>query len=106
VFHQLHCLNLLRKRLYPAKYPVDQSAESVEHLSHCVDSMRQSFMCHSDIATINFYWSEAHNRMKGNLETTHICKDFSKIRQWAAERQMRGELDPDLRVEGAPVAAA
>ena len=94
--------NLLRKLLYPDKYSLDQSDDNIMHLSHCVDSMRQSLMCHSDIATINFFWSDEENHMKGNLETTHMCRDFSKIRQWAAARQMRGDFDPDEYVEGAP----
>ena len=68
VFHQLHCLNTLRKSLYPeiypynnvtvsrslheakvyfAKYFVLQFSHGIsdrEHLEHCVNSIRESLM--------------------------------------------------------------
>ncbi|KAI9046410.1 hypothetical protein LZ554_009585 [Drepanopeziza brunnea f. sp. 'monogermtubi'] len=45
VFHQLHCLNLIRKGIYGA---VDMTNKDdvlgIEHLDHCVDILRQSIM--------------------------------------------------------------
>ncbi|THH30884.1 hypothetical protein EUX98_g3329 [Antrodiella citrinella] len=58
VFHQLHCLNSLRKGLNPEYYrdPVTGAISNIaqedwpEHASHCVDNIRQSLMCASDIS--------------------------------------------------------
>ena len=61
---QLHCLNRLRKRLYPEKYAPDMSEEGVLHAEHCVESLRQSLQCHSDTATISWEWSVKDGVMK------------------------------------------
>ena len=82
VFHSLHCLvgdalnhylflrsneclhrdiqNKIRKALDPAYYPemnikVNDKAE--EHISHCVDWLRQQLMCHSDTSVIVYAFS-------------------------------------------------
>ena len=67
VFHQLHCLNTLRKSLYPEIYPTNNATVSRlfvvaswctnvlfvqfshgihdrQHLEHCVNSLRESLM--------------------------------------------------------------
>lgn len=60
VFHQLRYLNRLRKLLNSGAYHVDVSSGSEDafnmliHLDHCVDSLRRSLQCSSDISTI--YW--------------------------------------------------
>ncbi|KAK8025217.1 hypothetical protein PG990_003040 [Apiospora arundinis] len=58
VFHDLHCLNRLRKQLFPGYYTqfnMDNRTESeVDHIMHCIDSLRQSTLCHADLAVIPF----------------------------------------------------
>jgi hypothetical protein len=53
VFHQLHCLNMIRKALHPEYYkpmnPGEHTGDEDEllgfsHIDHCVDSIRQSLM--------------------------------------------------------------
>lgn len=106
VFHQLHCLNLLRKLVYPAVFPEHQphaTEDSVDHLEHCYDQLRQSLMCHSDLATIYWQWEPDERRSYGNLKTTHTCKDFGKVRQWALENRLQGNMDMYAEVEDAPI---
>ena len=109
VFHQLHCLNLLRKLVYPKTFPLDLTSDSDEvgdnvyHLEHCYEQLRQSIQCASDTATIYWEWSEEKQKMFGNLRTTHTCKDFGKIREWAAENMLKEEFDWFKRPEGAPL---
>ncbi|KAK5655259.1 hypothetical protein OQA88_5826 [Cercophora sp. LCS_1] len=109
VFHQLHCLNLVRKLLYPAKYPADFLSSSPEakdnliHYEHCIEGLRQSLMCAADTSTLFFEWSPEANSVLGNTASTHTCRDFDKIRQWALDRKLQGAFDFSVRTPGAPI---
>ncbi|KAK5993603.1 hypothetical protein PT974_07037 [Cladobotryum mycophilum] len=109
VFHQLHCLNLMRKLVYPDVFPMDltsgseEAEDNVYHMEHCYDQLRQSIQCAADVSTIYWEWSVEKKKMFGNLKTTHTCKDFEKIQEWAAEHKLREEFDWFKEVEGAPI---
>ena len=109
VFHQLHCLNSLRKLAYPDVYKMDltsgseEAAENIYHMEHCYEQLRQSLQCSSDIATIYWEWSEKKQKMFGNVKTTHTCKNFDKIRDWAVKHKAEADLDFFKHVEGAPI---
>ncbi|KAK8137434.1 hypothetical protein PG984_002927 [Apiospora sp. TS-2023a] len=50
VFHDLHCL-----MKYYTQFRIDNRTESeVEHIMHCIDSLRQSTLCHADLTVIPF----------------------------------------------------
>lgn len=109
VFHQLHCLNMMRKLVYPDAYPKDltsgsaESKDNVVHFEHCYEQLRQSLQCHSDVSTIFWEWSERRQRYLGNAHTTHTCRNFEKIRQWGDENRAQTDLDFYTKVEGAPI---
>ena len=109
VFHQLHCVNMLRKLAYPDVYPMDltsgseEAASNVFHMEHCYEQLRQSIQCSSDISTIYWEWSEKKHRMFGNVKTTHTCRNFEKIRDWAVEHKAHTDLDFFIPVKGAPI---
>ncbi|KAF5019109.1 hypothetical protein F66182_8878 [Fusarium sp. NRRL 66182] len=109
VFHQLHCLNMLRKLVYPHVYEMDltstsdEAADNIFHMEHCYEQLRQSLQCSSDISTIYWEWSEKRQRMFGNVRTTHTCKNFEKIRGWAVEHKAQTDLDFYKYVKGAPI---
>ncbi|WYZ36366.1 hypothetical protein EsH8_XIII_000018 [Colletotrichum jinshuiense] len=49
VFHQVHCINQVRKALYPEYYPPFQSSRAHKlHWEHCLDYVRQAVMCNAD----------------------------------------------------------
>lgn len=59
VFHQLHCLNALRKALvinyeyyWGAKWGFEPPLMFTTHLEHCMDILRQNIMCHADVDAI------------------------------------------------------
>ncbi|MCJ1462288.1 hypothetical protein MMC07_000888 [Pseudocyphellaria aurata] len=68
VFHQLRCLNAIRKTFFPDRYRDsftdywlknstlrrNYTSTDAKHYDHCIDALRQSIMCHGDIATV--YW--------------------------------------------------
>ncbi len=75
VFHQLHCLNMLRKLAYPDVYKIDlvsgseEAADNIYHMEHRYEQLRQSLQCSSDISTIYWEWSEKKQKMFGNVRT-------------------------------------
>ena len=57
--------------------------EHPQHVYHCVEYLRQTIMCHGDTA------------LEGSLDglpgtsgwgTTHVCKDYDAVRQFAEEQ--------------------
>ncbi|KAI1368171.1 hypothetical protein F5Y08DRAFT_335944 [Xylaria arbuscula] len=104
VFHQLHCLNMLRKGIY---HGVDMSntddLKGIEHLDHCIDMLRQSIMCHSDISPTTFTRTSLGKPMQVVAEVAHTCRSFSKIQQWAWNRRIKGELDKSTVITDDPL---
>jgi hypothetical protein len=67
-------------------------------VEHCVDLIRQSLMCSSDIGTIYWRWNEKRGRTLANTQTTHVCRNFEKIREWASKRVVE-KWDPLVNTE-------
>jgi hypothetical protein len=109
VFHQLHCLNLMRKLVYPNVFHLDLISDSEEaqdniyHMEHCYDQLRQALQCASDVSTIYWEWSLEKKKMFGNLRTTHTCRNFEKIKEWAMDHRLKQDFDWFQPVEGAPI---
>ncbi|KAF5313157.1 hypothetical protein D9619_003702 [Psilocybe cf. subviscida] len=102
VFHQLHCLNMIRQALYPEHYP-DMALgqpKADEHIGHCIDSIRQSLMCHADTSTIVWQWDEKQQKTTFRGNVAHTCRDFEAIQDWARERRYTdGPYRPEIRME-------
>ncbi|KAJ7139730.1 hypothetical protein C8R44DRAFT_867842 [Mycena epipterygia] len=86
VFHELHCLDEIRKAMFPDYYP-QSTTEGVNtsHMRHCLSSLRQSIMCTSDISTIVWQWSEKSQAAKERSDILHTCRDFTKLQAWSRE---------------------
>lgn len=89
VFHQLHCLNYLRKKsvLYNHLYPSDGEDEQVPpefHIPHCIDSIRLSLQCHADVSLIPQRWVDGWLEPWAMWTNKHTCRNFDSIRDWAA----------------------
>ncbi|KAJ7113012.1 hypothetical protein C8R44DRAFT_984859 [Mycena epipterygia] len=93
VFHQLHCLDILRQQLYPGH---NYTHQSTVHLRHCIGAIRQALMCYADVSPIVWQWSTKYKEAEQRDDILHTCRDFNKIQGWARERSM-GSL-PDLTV--------
>lgn len=79
VYHQMHCLNRIRKSFYPdAYYPGQARHELLHHASesgllcspaacayarqdHCFDVLRQAILCHGDISVV-YWWNQNYTR--------------------------------------------
>jgi hypothetical protein len=75
-----------------------------QHVAHCIDSIRQSLMCMSDISVIMWQW-DIHDKISkpvGNV--AHICRNFDAIRDWASERRLVEDFDKFTYVSDDPLA--
>ncbi|KAL2075217.1 hypothetical protein VTL71DRAFT_159 [Oculimacula yallundae] len=98
--HQLHCLNKLRKALYPEYYnpsDVETPVNRVVHLDHCINYLRQSIMCKADMTPIPFRLNNATRSLLPDFENVHTCRNFDKVREWGESR--RSEWDVEEIVE-------
>jgi len=105
VFHHLHCLNMIRKALYPEYYrKLFDEAQLAgflgrEHIGHCVDALRQSLMCSSDVSVIVWQWEKETQRVHPQAEVVHTCRNFDKIRDWGLKNRAVMDFDFDVLVE-------
>ncbi|KAK6815747.1 hypothetical protein PG987_016513 [Apiospora arundinis] len=85
VFHQIHCINLLRKKINPAMYPPDPSNPllSVDHLNHCIEQLRQSVMCSNDVTPLSWHWDKTPGDATLFATLPHRCRKFDRIQSWA-----------------------
>ncbi|KAH6914620.1 hypothetical protein BKA70DRAFT_1256629 [Coprinopsis sp. MPI-PUGE-AT-0042] len=93
VFHQIHCLNTVRKAVYMDHYRGHDSHLTDEHISHCIDSIRQSLMCNADISVNVWQWSEDVYAVVGYSTNAHTCKNYNKIQGWARENRLHKWID-------------
>ncbi|KAI5868033.1 hypothetical protein GGS23DRAFT_8141 [Durotheca rogersii] len=102
VFHQLHCLNLIRQNVYKDHYaPLggDTSAQPEHlqgHLNHCIDALRQFVMCQADVGVFSFTFPFNDGDPWPNYSTPHTCRNFDSIRRWAIDHIVpRGPDEPE-----------
>ena len=102
VFHQLHCLNLLRQNVYKDHYAAmggDTAAPLMDlqgHLNHCIDALRQFVMCQGDVGVSSFNYPFNDGDPWPDYSTPHTCRNFESIRQWGVDHTVpRGPDEPE-----------
>ncbi|KAJ2905180.1 uncharacterized protein MKZ38_006086 [Zalerion maritima] len=96
VFHQLHCLNLVRQAVYKDWYDSRGGDIGVEeddlkgHLDHCIETLRMNLMCQSDIGVFTFkrYPELGDDDPWPIFSTLHVCRNYEGIRKWAMEKSV------------------
>lgn len=89
VFHQLRCLNLLRKSTFNEYYArMDENPEAVkpilrEHLDQCLEILRMNLQCQSDIGLVTFHNKPGTDDPSPDFSTWHTCRKFDKVQDWA-----------------------
>ncbi|TRX87839.1 hypothetical protein FHL15_011257 [Xylaria flabelliformis] len=88
--HQIHCVNSLRKGLW-FNYKHYKDMNDVlfqgedppeEHLTHCVEMIRNAVMCFGDVSVITYNWKEGHAGPKASFKSMHSCQKWDKIEEW------------------------
>jgi len=98
VFHQIHCLNNIRRALH-RDYYINATDLDEDHVSHCVDAIRQSLMCNADISVNVWQWDNEISAVVGHSNQAHTCRNFDKLLDWAEERQLQEWIDTRLFIE-------
>ncbi|KUJ24497.1 uncharacterized protein LY89DRAFT_634620 [Mollisia scopiformis] len=97
VFHQIHCLNELRKEIYHDYYYPDQQPDELhrEHKNHCIHMILQNLMCHADLEIITHNWvhndliPEPKTRPFPDFNVVKQCRDFDGILDWATQNAVK-----------------
>ncbi|KAH6649303.1 hypothetical protein F5144DRAFT_588054 [Chaetomium tenue] len=92
VFHQLHCLNMVRMYTWhlAGKYPgvplglSDNELKNRLHADHCLEALRISLMCWGDVTPLLVRLGGPAGA-RADFETHHKCRDFNKIESWIEE---------------------
>lgn len=88
----------MRKRLWwDSSIPMPEHLSMI-HMDHCIDQLRQSLACSSDVTPIPYVWYPQYNSTLPQTGITHTCRNFDAIRDWAREHESK-TFDSDVRVE-------
>ncbi|KAK4455394.1 hypothetical protein QBC34DRAFT_389824 [Podospora aff. communis PSN243] len=107
VFHQLHCLDIVRMALYKEDrynkhfYFPNGTVDYCKwlHVDHCLDQVRQALVCQADVSVVFYSWSDVVEGLRPRVDNMHTCRDYSKILKWAADRGIRAtDWHPSRRV--------
>ncbi|KAE9374151.1 hypothetical protein N431DRAFT_464439 [Stipitochalara longipes BDJ] len=92
VFHQLHCVDLLRKSIHREYYNEHEGsfagAPEAVVMEHCVETLRQTLMCHGDMSLLTYNWVEGRDMPYPNFNTIHTCKDWDTLVAWNKQRDV------------------
>ncbi|KAF6832650.1 hypothetical protein CPLU01_06046 [Colletotrichum plurivorum] len=96
VFHNLHCLNLVRQ--YVHKEEFDYSSDPafhgsadlvVAHVDHCIEALRIRLMCAADVTP--FLHTNGAKGNQPDFDSQHRCPKYDRIVDWAKKRQIMVE---------------
>ncbi|KAI0875764.1 hypothetical protein GGS24DRAFT_515142 [Hypoxylon argillaceum] len=95
VYHELHCLDALRRNIFPNYYYSNATAKEMEinivHMTHCIDTIRRSLMCKADVAVYAAYWIGNHTmapskELRSGSDT--VCVNWEAVDSWARTRML------------------
>ncbi|KAI1119895.1 hypothetical protein F5Y10DRAFT_259447 [Nemania abortiva] len=93
VFHQLHCLDMIRKYTY-LDYYLHKNRDywgnplMRVHIDHCIEMLRQVLMCNSDLGVITYNFVEIRPEAWPDFNTVHRCRNFEDVLNWYHEREL------------------
>lgn len=88
-FHQMHCLDVLRKKAFadhPGMSPAPYSAYGHLHLSHCLDKLLQDIMCSASTDVHTLGWMETAPKPWPDFGINRQCRDFNALLQYSESR--------------------
>lgn len=104
VYHQLHCLNSLRRIAYGQYYNTTGAGLHHEthkgelyeiHINHCVDMLMQTLQCSGNVNLITMHWVAEQEYPFPDMSVNKQCVNFDKLTHWRKENT----LDLDKYVE-------
>lgn len=91
VFHQLHCLSLLRIVHFNFVAGTPSDEETVTHSAHCFDFLRQAISCFGDTTLEMPQLRTEATIDRATWSSPRQCRDFESIREWT-ETAYRGTM--------------
>jgi len=97
VFHQIHCLDNLRRAAHYEHYFRDLYGDEGPtnlywwHVSHCVDTLLQNIMCNADVSVVTYNWVGDQENGYPDFRMNKKCRDFDKVVEWAKEHYVDSE---------------
>ncbi|EKG18674.1 hypothetical protein MPH_04067 [Macrophomina phaseolina MS6] len=95
VFHQIHCLDALRREAYfdhyyGDKYPTFNATTKLHkaHLSHCIYYLLQNIMCQANVDIYTHVWTDTILQPFPDFQISHKCKDFDAILDWQEQNSL------------------
>lgn len=101
VFHQIHCLNAVRKQMHAKHYfPQDQGGDDNTanqqhdemhwmHMRHCLHMVLQSLTCSADVDLVPHRWVEADETPFAQFGVSKKCRNFENLRRWNKENAVK-----------------
>ncbi|KAK8044806.1 hypothetical protein PG993_004830 [Apiospora rasikravindrae] len=111
VFHQMHCLDALRREVYfdhyyGKRYPGGFNTTSEFHrlhLSHCTYLLMQNIMCNANTDVYTHIWTDTLTHPFPDFNIDHKCKNFEAVVAWQNENALDEKAFVALtRPEGYP----
>lgn len=91
VFHQIHCLNAVRKQMHSQHYFPGGSTGEMHwmHMRHCLHMVLQSLTCRADVDIVPHRWVEADKVPSAQFGVTKKCRNFDNLRRWNQENAVK-----------------
>ncbi|KAK9779709.1 putative Tat pathway signal sequence [Seiridium cardinale] len=105
VYHQLHCLNSLRKIAYGNHYNVSQGrADTLKlremHINHCADILFQAIQCSGNVNLMTLHWVETQDLPWPDMSINRQCIDFDGLTEF--RKQVSLDMDKYKKVMSKP----
>ncbi|KAI0149273.1 hypothetical protein BJ166DRAFT_582486 [Pestalotiopsis sp. NC0098] len=107
VFHQIHCLNALRRGIYYEHYFAPSMGDIktdvfFNHMGHCMSILLQNIMCSASLDVITHNWVKGHRLPVPDFSIQHQCRDIEAVVEWQAENSIDYEVWSKMKApEGA-----
>ncbi|CRG90522.1 hypothetical protein PISL3812_07566 [Talaromyces islandicus] len=101
VFHQIHCLDSIRKGYFgnATHGPIRGFEDPRDHADHCFSYLLQMILCHADVGVMTTRWIESHQDFAANFNVTRQCRNFDVIRQWSEGRKAKYDTPGQIAVQ-------
>ncbi|CAG8961585.1 hypothetical protein HYFRA_00006119 [Hymenoscyphus fraxineus] len=95
VYHELHCLKMLRQWNYREHYHPNITEKDRPHwdihADHCIDVLRSAAMCHADTTLTTFGWLDQPKPMLNTRPIEHKCVDWNILMASVEDRVVSRE---------------
>ncbi|PMD40973.1 hypothetical protein L207DRAFT_427582, partial [Hyaloscypha variabilis F] len=105
VFHQLHCVDFLRRTAYSSYYNETPPLHATGppriaefRINHCVDLLVQQLQCSGNLNLFTVHWVETEEFPSPDFSIHRRCSDFQAVWDW----RLGNTLDLHKLREGFP----